>query len=106
MWQEKKKRVFSHITCLCVSNSIVPLATIALTAGFLRHASFSKSLESQNGLVHARSYFLKRPVSLEEQSVFKTIFKQNPSKVTAGEMMPLGSYGFHPDEIHCSSPYW
>lgn len=43
-WQEKK-RVFSPITCLCVSNSIVPLATTAFPAGFLRYAALSKSLD-------------------------------------------------------------
>nr|KAF6363109.1 hypothetical protein mPipKuh1_010106 [Pipistrellus kuhlii] len=72
----EEKRIFSHIICLCVSNSIVPLATIAFTAGFPIHTAFPKSLEPHNILVHARSNVLKGPISLLEQTIFKTPFKQ------------------------------
>lgn len=93
--------------CLCVSNSIVPLATIAFTAGFPMHTAFE--LKVTEYLVHARSSFLKRPVSLLEPTIFKTIFKQNTQVSdkandadSAGEMMPPE----HSAEIRKAEQCW
>lgn len=103
----EEKRIFSHIICLCVSNSIVPLATIAFTAGFPIHTAFPKSLESHNILVHARSDVLKRPISLLEQTIFKTPFKQSTLLLAKGddgdsteETVAVRVIGFH-GEAEC-----
>lgn len=73
---EEKKSFQPHHACLCQQFNC-SLSNHRFYCRLSDTHSFLEELKVTEYLVRARSSFLKRPVSLLEPTLFKTIFKQN-----------------------------
>lgn len=82
--RRRKKSFQSHHLSLCQQFNC-SLSNHRFSAGSPIHTAFSTSLEPQNISVCARSGFLKRPISLVEQTIFITILTQNIQFLDAGD---------------------